>query len=214
MICFLHGFLGSPEDWEGVKKSFNFPSRSLLLPGHKNRPFNLSAFEEEIGSDVTLIGYSLGGRLAMHYALKYPKRVKQLILLSTNPGEEGEGRLREDERWARILETKGMDAFLKAWYQQPMFNHFQIDRTHSGHHPLILAKVIREWSPARLENLWPRLSDFKCPLTFIFGEKDHKYLAIGRTLEKSFPVKWIPDAGHALHLENPTLCRKHLMEVI
>ena len=171
MICFLHGFLGSPEDWEGVKKSFNFPSRSLLLPGHKNRPFNLSAFEEEIGSDVTLIGYSLGGRLAMHYALKYPKRVKQ-------------------------------------------FNHFQIDRTHSGHHPLILAKVIREWSPARLENLWPRLSDFKCPLTFIFGEKDHKYLAIGRTLEKSFPVKWIPDAGHALHLENPTLCRKHLMEVI
>ncbi|MCB1110192.1 MAG: alpha/beta fold hydrolase [Chlamydiia bacterium] len=214
MLTFLHGFLGVVEDWEEITRRLSCPYRCLSLPGHRGRSLDLQAFEEEIGSGVTLVGYSMGGRLAMHYALKYPKRVNKLILLSANPGEEGAARLASDEKWACLLEKEGMERFLDAWYAQPLFKGFQVDRTQRRHDPLMLAQVIRTFSPARLPNLWPKLKDFACPLAFLFGENDIKYRLIGKKLQEQFPVTWIPNSGHAIHIENPKQCAKHLMEAL
>ena len=212
MLTFLHGFLGVEDDWVEVARRIARPMRFLTLPGHQGKSLNFDDFEREIGSNVTLIGYSMGGRIAMHYALKYPEKVRKLILLSTNPGESGIERFIQDERWASLLERKGLEPFLKAWYAQPLFKNFAIDRTSHGHDPQSLAKVLRKMSPARLPNLWGRLDQFSCPLLFLFGKNDTKYQSIGRKLEGKFEVKWVPNSGHPIHIQNPKTCAKHILE--
>jgi len=214
MLTFLHGFLGVQEDWNEVAKELDAPMRFLTLPGHKDKSLNFEEFEDEIGSGVTLVGYSMGGRIAMHYALKYPNRVSKLILLSANPGESGEERLAKDESWAQLLETDGIDLFLKKWYAQPLFKTLKIDRSKQGHHAENLAKILRKVSPARLPNLWNRLDEFSCPVMFLFGENDIKYQSIGTKLQDNFEVKWIPKSGHAVHIENPKACSKYIMEAL
>ncbi len=214
MLIFLHGFLGVKEDWDAITEHLDMPYHCLTLPGHRALSLDLNDFEDEIGSNVTLVGYSMGGRLAMHYAKKYPHRVKKLILLSANPGEEGEKRLLQDEKWARLLEDEGMDRFLDQWYKQSLFAGLHVNRKRRRHDPLMLAKVIRKFSPARLPNLWPELESFSCPLMFLFGENDIKYRSIGERLQKKFPVTWIPKSGHAIHLENPKRCARHIIEAL
>lgn len=209
MLIFLHGFLGEPDDWLPLTQFLNLPYQCLLLPGHKMRPFDLNLSPQEIPYGTTLVGYSLGGRLAMHFALRFPKHVKGLILLSANPGIETqlEQRKEQDEKWAQCLEKDGLDSFLEKWYSMPLFNTLKIDlNRRKGHDPCSLARILRELSPAILPNLWPRLKDFSCPLLFLFGEGDIKYQSIGTRLEnEGFAVAWAA-AGHALHLENPRWC--------
>ncbi|MCB1107970.1 MAG: alpha/beta fold hydrolase [Chlamydiia bacterium] len=214
MITFLHGFLGVKEDWEEIASIINLPHRCLTLPGHQGRSLDWEGFEKEIGEDVTLIGYSLGGRLAMQYAYKFPRRVKKLILLSANPGEEGEKRREQDEKWAKVLEEEGMERFLDKWYAQPLFKTFKVDRMRRRHNPKMLAEVIRRCSPANLPNLWPKLKKISCPMVFLFGDHDIRYQLIGKKLQKSFPVAWIPKSGHAIHLENPNACAKQILEAL
>ncbi len=74
MLTFLHGFLGLPEDF----KPLNIDGTFLTLPGHQGRPLDLSILEREIPTKTTLIGYSLGGRLAMHFARRFPERIERV----------------------------------------------------------------------------------------------------------------------------------------
>ena len=214
MFTFLHGFLGSPEDWQPL----NLPGTFLTLPGHQGRPLDLSLLEKEIPKKTTLIGYSLGGRLAMDFAHRFPERIESLIILSANPGlKKGkEERIAWDEKWANLLETEGIQPFLKKWYEQPLFstlnpNHL---KGRDGHDPKVLAKILRELSPAKLPSMWEKLQEFSFPMLFLFGENDIKYQHIAKRLGKNFPVDFIPSCGHAIHIENPTLCAKKIQEFI
>lgn len=206
MLTFLHGFLGSSKDWHPLQLPGNF----LTLPGHQGRPFDLSILEKEIPYTTTLIGYSLGGRLAMHFAHHHPERIKSLIILSANPGlEHGkQERVAWDEKWAYILETEGMKPFLKQWYKQPLFSslHYEQLQERDSHDPKVLAQILRELSPAKLPSMWSKLHDFSFPMLFLFGENDIKYHPIAKRLKKHFPVAIVPGCGHAIHIENPTFC--------
>lgn len=209
MIIFLHGFLGSPEDWDGVRKELSLPSIALTLPGHGNTPLDLESFEKKIPYGSTLVGYSLGGRLAMHFAKKYPGHVKRLFILSANPGLEidREKRLEWDQKWINLLQKKGLEGFLEQWYAQDLFSSFtltdEIRMRRMEHNPHHLAEVFKRFSPARMENLWPHLKDFSCPLLFLFGENDIKYRSIGMRLRRTFECVLIPKASHPIHLEAP-----------
>lgn len=206
MLTFLHGFLGSPNDWNDL----NLPGKFLILPGHQNRPLDLSIIDKDIPSKTTLIGYSLGGRLAMHFAKKYPNRIEKLIILSANPGlETGRSqRIVMDERWAKILELEGLNTFLKNWYAQPLFATLNkkklLDR--DKHNPIYLARILRELSPAKLPSLWNDLNNFSFPMLFLFGKNDEKYQDVSKRLSKNFNVKMVPKSGHSVHIENPEFC--------
>ncbi|NGX50275.1 MAG: 2-succinyl-6-hydroxy-2,4-cyclohexadiene-1-carboxylate synthase [Chlamydiae bacterium] len=211
MATFLHGFLGSPEDW----KPLNIDGTFLTLPGHQGRPLDLSLLEREIPEETTLIGYSLGGRLAMHFASRFPERIKRLIILSADPGlEEGRAeRMVRDEKWARLLENEGTERFLESWYKQPLFS--SLDPTEligrEDHDPKTLAKILRELSPAKLPSMWERLEEFSFPMLFLFGESDIKYQPIAERLSEKFRVDFIPNAGHAIHIEEPALCAEKIL---
>lgn len=217
MITFLHGFLGSPEDWDGVRKELSVPSIALTLPGHSNTSLDLDSFENQIPEGTILVGYSLGGRLAMHYAKKYPEKVKQLFILSASPGleKDREKRLEWDQEWIDVLQKTGLEHFLDRWYAQDLFSSFtvtdEIKQRRMEHDPKNLVEVFKRFSPARMENLWPHLKDFSCPLLFLFGENDIKYRSIGIRLKKTFECIEIPKASHPIHLEAPKEVAKQIM---
>ena len=162
----------------------------------------------------------MGGRLALHFALKHPEKVKKLIILSANPGlEQGrEERLKTDEMWSQLLEEKGLELFLERWYAEPLFKGLKITpsflKKRLEHDPVLLAKALREMSVARLPNLWPKLKKISCPLVFLFGENDIRYRLIQERLAKDFPTLLVPGCGHAMHLENPKQVAKHIMEAL
>ena len=130
MILLLHGFLGTPSDWEPLTKHLTSSYKTLTLPGHLGTPFDLTFLEKAITKKVTLVGYSLGGRLAMDFARKYPERIERLVILSANPGLESgrEERIIQDEKWISIIENDGMDRFLDQWYAQPLFSSFSFNK--------------------------------------------------------------------------------------
>lgn len=220
MITFLHGFLGSPEDWKEVRKELSVSSITLSLPGHGDDPIDIETFENQIPDQTILVGYSMGGRLALQYAKKHPENVKQLILLSTNPGlKKGrKERLEWDETWITLLENEGMESFLEKWYAEELFSSFRfteaIKQRRMQHCPDHLVQVMRNYSPAKMENLWPHLPHFSFPLLFLFGEDDIKYHTIGAELQPNFECEWIPNASHAIHLEAPKEVAHHIMRRI
>lgn len=209
MIVFLHGFLGSPDDWTPLTQHIQSPFKTLTLPGHHGKPLDLSTLEKEIPEKVTLIGYSLGGRLALDFARKFPERIEDLIILSANPGIESgrDKRIIQDEKWISLIENEGMDRFLEEWYSQELFSSFllteEMKKKRKRHDPHALCEVLRTLSPAKLPSLWPYLKDFSFPMLFLFGENDIKYRPIGNRLLKHFDVTWISNASHPIHIEAP-----------
>ncbi|OGN64399.1 MAG: hypothetical protein A3E80_03940 [Chlamydiae bacterium RIFCSPHIGHO2_12_FULL_49_9] len=193
MIVFLHGFLGTSEDWQEVWREL--PDATCVgidLPGHGKSPFS-EKFEIGIEEPFHLVGYSMGGRLAMQFAEKNRERVKTLTLVSTHPGlkteEEREKRVESDQRWADLLLKEPIDEFLKRWYDQPLFGNFKPMRKKQD--PKNLAKALIHYSLAHQSCEAPENA------MFVVGERDEKF----RKLTPNAEV--IQDAAHAVHLENP-----------
>ena len=70
-----------------------------------------------------LLGYSLGGRVALQLALDHPGRIRRLVLVSSGPGiadpAERERRRQRDERLAQILDEDGISPFTAWWESSP-----------------------------------------------------------------------------------------------
>jgi len=232
-LVFLHGFLGRGRDWLPVAETFKDRFYCILpdLPGHgENTDF---PFETQLDYDffvddliatlgefrkINLIGYSMGGRTALYFALKYPERVQTLVLESTSPGIEPEhARLERctlDDRWAEKIRANGMAAFVEEWYNIPLFRslHGQpelLDRIKAArceNSSAWMAKVIAELSPGRVPYLGNQLSELKMPLLLLAGGLDEKYASglegFGAAIPSSV-ASVVPDAGHTVHAERP-----------
>lgn len=192
-LLFLHGFLGTPHDWQPL--SSHLPSSHCIastLPGHNHTPFTKN-FTIPFPR-FHLIGYSLGGRIANDYAQKHPEQIASLTLISAHPGLltflEKQNRLQSDKAWARLLQTLPIDEFLKRWYDQELFKDFCPDfAMRKNHNPNDLAKCLLHFSLAKQTH--------NAIDEMIVGERDLKF----RSLCKR-PII-IPNAGHMAHIENP-----------
>lgn len=240
-LVFLHGFLGSAEDWRPVMADLarDFRCIAVDLPGHgsfrcsppvrasEERPHGRATlkFIEALRallarlhvSRCGLLGYSLGGRLALHFALAHPEMVEFLVLESASPGiddmHERVVRRQTDETWAALLERDGFAVFLDAWYAQPLFASLrarpellkQIESQRGGD-ARELAQALRDFSPGFIPSLWPRLPGWRAPLLFIAGELDAKYCDIGRRVAGLCPrasLHIVRNSGHLVHEEQP-----------
>src|SRR5918994_3254865 len=140
-VLFLHGFMGSSADWREIMaalwdRTFRI---AVDLPGHGASlglppdSYTIEGATRAVirtleGLEVTrpvVAGYSMGGRLALYLALRYPERCAGLFLESASPGLEGaserEARGVADDSKARRLESGDLEAFLRDWYRQPLF---------------------------------------------------------------------------------------------
>lgn len=192
-LVFLHGFLGTAADWAPVCSYL--PSCSCIgldLPGHGKSPF-MESFEIEI-LRFHLIGYSMGGRLALMYAAQHPDQVASLTLMSAHPGlkteEEKKKKRENDAAWAKLILELPIDEFLLRWYHQPLFHRFKPDlKMRKQQNTPDLAASLMHYSLAKQ----PRYEIDQV----LVGERDWKF----RHLFKN-PIV-IPHAGHPVHLENP-----------
>jgi 2-succinyl-6-hydroxy-2,4-cyclohexadiene-1-carboxylate synthase len=240
-LVFLHGFLGSSEDWRDVTDALSdrFYCIAIDLPGHGRSvgrgPSAAYLFHvaiegvagvmQELGlRDATLVGYSMGGRVALALALwKKSPLVKAVIAESASVGIEV-----ESERAARRIRDAGLSVeledvplleFLRTWYAQPLFASLSgcpdaleslLERrlNNDGGE---LAKALHGMSAGVQPSLWDRLKSASVDLTFIAGGSDEKYKALaGRMAAASSRGKSVvvPGAGHNVHLEQPdAFCR-------
>lgn len=215
-LVFLHGFLGCKEDWIEVAQELqDFCCHLIDLPGHGDSPLTEDVLESirkilNVLKPRCLIGYSMGGRLALQTSFS------PSIIISAHLGlksaSEREERWKKDLEWIEMLETKPLDIFLEAWYGQPLFdslrsskNFASVLRRRLKQNPQHLIAMLKKCSLAHQKVQKPSAETF-----FLYGEKDLKYAEHYRTL-RSFAVK---KSGHAAHLENPKECARFIYELV
>src|SRR5713226_8956477 len=174
---------------------------------------------DELGIQRThLVGYSMGGRLALHVAARRPERLLSLLTIGAHAGleeEAREGRRRGDEAMAQRIEQDGLEAFVKYWSGLPLFAGLerrgpsflaQVRAERMGNTVAGLAGSLRGMGAGVMEPLWSDLGRVSVPSTFVAGQLDHGYVASARRLAAAIPngrVQVVLRAGHAAHLERP-----------
>ena len=179
-----------------------------------------------------LVGYSMGGRLALYLALRYPERCTSLFLESASPGLENEreraSRHDADEKKARRLETEDFEGFLQDWYQQPIFASLARDEellertieTRLRNDPSELAKSLRGIGTGSQPSLWKELGRLEAPALAVAGELDSKFSALSRRMAAISPqirVNVVTDVGHNVQGEAPkeylAILKDHLQRI-
>ena len=240
-ILFVHGFLGEAADWDRLRALLGQDVGAVCfeLPGHGAAPPVATtagrgperwfpAAAERLrdacvaqAAPPVLIGYSMGGRLALYTALRFPRAAGGLIVIGADPGIEDAAaraeRLTRDEALARQLAADGdADAFagwLQRWYAAPLFGGLRrradfdaLLRRRLRGSPASLAAALHGLSVAVQPALWYALSALPVPALFIAGAEDAKYRAVaGRIAALGAPwqAAVCPGAAHAVHIEQP-----------
>lgn len=232
---FLHGFTGLASDWKPLWQNLASGQQLALdLPGHGANPQNDCCFEAmtaQIWQDlddmqintIHLVGYSMGGRLALYLALMFPQRIQSTVLISASAGlaeaAARKGRQKADEQLAKRLEQHGLEDFLKEWYQQDLFAGL---RQWSGFEALVhdklkhhqatrLAQSLRQGGTGVAPSMWEHLPELQMPTLFVSGQKDHKFCQLGQQMQALCPDSQfeIVAGGHAPHLEGaPALAER------
>jgi 2-succinyl-6-hydroxy-2,4-cyclohexadiene-1-carboxylate synthase len=225
-LVLLHGFTQTGRSWELVREALGPRYRCFApdLPGHGDaaarRPATFDAVAAYVGGlkmqRFALCGYSMGGRLALDVALRFPDRVERLVLVGASPGiadpVEREARRRADDELADRIEHDGLDAFVARWGAQPLFagqprgvaDLARTDRLRSTAEGLAVA--LRGMGTGAMPPLWDRLGELTMPVTVIAGERDEKFRAIAERMAAAIPgarLSLAAGAGHAVHLEAP-----------
>lgn len=221
-IVFLHGFTQTGRSWAPVVERLRERYRCFApdLPGHgdaaERRPASfdaVAAYLAAAGDErFALCGYSMGGRLALDFALRMPARVERLALVGASPGladaAEREARRRADAELAERIEAIGIEAFADEWGAQPLFagqprgvaDQARTERLRNT--PAGLAAALRGLGTGTMAPLWDRLGELAMPVTLVVGERDEKFRAIAQRMGIG-EIVVVPGAGHAAHLEHP-----------
>jgi 2-succinyl-6-hydroxy-2,4-cyclohexadiene-1-carboxylate synthase len=233
-VTLLHGFTQSgrswhevvslmPDGWKWVIPDLRGHGQTRVRPG---APYTMDACTadlemlwEHLGiSSTHLVGYSMGGRLALHVAAARPERVLSLLTIGAHAGleeEAREGRRRGDEALAQRIEQDGLEAFVNYWGSLPMFEGLerrgpsfvaQVRAARMENHVEGLAESLRGMGAGAMRPVWQDLSRFTGSATFAAGQLDHGYAASARRLAASVPdgrVVIVQRAGHTVHQERP-----------
>jgi len=235
-LLLLHGFTGSAASWETHIEQFGqaFTTYAVDIIGHgrSDSPADPARYRMERAVDdlttlldileitsTALLGYSMGGRVALHLAVAAPERIRTLVLESASPGivdpTERAARIRADEALAESIERDGLEAFIDRWQSLPLFASQQrlpleIRQRHRAQRlandPVGLANSLRGMGAGAMEPVWDRLDEMTLPVLLLAGELDRKYVEIAETMAQRIPGARqliIADAGHATHLDAP-----------
>lgn len=162
-----------------------------------------------------LVGYSMGGRLALRTAIDHPGKVSALVLIGATPGiaddDERAARRLSDHQLADRLESIGLERFLDEWLGMPMFTELpawaRFDQQRRRNRAVALADSLRHAGTGSMTPLWERLESLQVPVLCITGSRDVTYSAIARRMVARIGQdavhREVPGAGHAAHLEAP-----------
>lgn len=230
----LHGFMGSAASWgDPIVDGFTGAGLTPVLvdlPGHgrdagRSDPAALT-LEGVLGHvgragdwPTDLVGYSMGGRIALHFAVAFSDRVRRLVLESASPGlateQERQARRMSDEALAERVLRNGVQAFVDEWEAQPLFASRASlpsevrERQRAlrlANDAASLAATLRGLGTGSLPSLWGRLPEIAVPTLLVVGALDKKCVEIARLMAEAMPdarVVEVRRAGHTVHLERP-----------
>jgi 2-succinyl-6-hydroxy-2,4-cyclohexadiene-1-carboxylate synthase len=221
-----HGFTQSAQSWATFQRLLEsrLPGAATIavdLPGHGDAapPADLDLWASadrlaDQGGPGVYVGYSMGGRVALHTALARPEVVERLVLIGATAGiddpDERAARRAADERLADHIEAVGVPTFIDEWLAIPLFagltdaTALREDRLRNT--PAGLAASLRATGTGTQTPLWDRLGEIECPVLVLVGEHDAKFTGLGRRLVDGLhraELVVIPGAGHSVHLEQP-----------
>jgi 2-succinyl-6-hydroxy-2,4-cyclohexadiene-1-carboxylate synthase len=215
MVLFIPGFMQRGDAWRPVAELLpeRYPSRVL---DHAEHSFEGRLREiDEADADV-LVGYSLGGRLALRAALRSPGSFTAVVLVGSTAGiEEGPMRAQRaeaDEKLASWIEAMPIEDIVALWERQPLFadqSEALVEEQRPGRlsqDPRSLALLLRTAGQGVLDPVWDELHSFELPLLAIAGARDDGYSAAAKRIASVAPnarAAIVEDAGHAPQLQQP-----------
>ncbi|MBC8100022.1 MAG: 2-succinyl-6-hydroxy-2,4-cyclohexadiene-1-carboxylate synthase [Armatimonadetes bacterium] len=235
-LLLLHGFTGSASNWAAHLPMLAQGRRVLALDllGHdaSDAPDDPARYSiEQAAADVVgfcdalglgrcaLLGYSMGGRLALYTALHYPQTVGRLILESASPGlateAERAARRQSDAALAAMLQQKGVAVFVDYWERVPLFAsraalpmdvQLALRAQRLKNRVNGLANSLIGMGTGAQPSLWDILPNLHTPTLLLTGAQDAKFTGIARqmvALMTNAQHTVIADAGHTTHLEQP-----------
>ena len=226
-LVLIHGFAGTGRAWDPVLERLDAQTYRAVAPdlrGHgaagAARPVSFATCAADVlaaaSAPLTLCGYSLGGRIALHAALAAPERVARLVLVATTAGIDDEtqraARRASDEELAAFAHAASPETFADRWGAQPLFagtppKAARIWREDMlRNHPANLAAVLRGIGTGAMAPLWDRLAELTMPASVVVGADDAKFVALGERLVAGLPdaeLVVVPGAGHGLPREAP-----------
>lgn len=249
-LLMLHGFTGSLKTWEPFVPRWSGQYKLVMVDvighGKSDAPpdparYGMDFATRDLASlcdalnikTCAVLGYSMGGRLALAFATRYPERVNALILVSSSPGLKGESerqaRVKQDEQLATFIEQNGVRAFVERWEKLPLFAsqsrlprpvREKIRRGRLQNSANGLANSLRGMGTGRQPSLWEAIKKANVPTLLLVGEEDLKFSRIAEEMERLMPRATrcqVPAVGHAVHVEQPDvfdkIVRDYLKEV-
>jgi 2-succinyl-6-hydroxy-2,4-cyclohexadiene-1-carboxylate synthase len=233
-LLLLHGFTGNMDMWRPFlpswSRKFQVITVDLLGHGKTDSPREAERFQieqaahdlvcllEQLGIErAHILGYSMGGRLAITLACLYPERVSSLLLENCTAGletqEERTERIAKDETLASFIEQHGVPAFVEKWENIPLFaSQKQLPREvqeaireqRLQNYAFGLANSLRGMGTGKQPSWWEALKSLKMPVLLLSGEYDEKFFRILSRMKKLIPnakLVQISGAGHAIHVE-------------
>ena len=246
-LLLLHGFTGSSANWQQQVQALAPYGQTitvdLLGHGHTAAPtdssrYTMAATAADLATllaavapgSVNLLGYSMGGRLALYFALTYGHLVGKLILESASPGlatvDERQARKVSDEQLADRIEAHGIAAFVEQWEALPLFatqralpapvqQHLRELRLCNQPHGL--ANSLRGMGTGVQPALWSQLPTLTMPTLLLAGALDPKFCTIAQQMAQQLPnatLAIVPDAGHTIHLEQPVAFQQQVTQFL
>jgi 2-succinyl-6-hydroxy-2,4-cyclohexadiene-1-carboxylate synthase len=219
MVLFIPGFMQRGDAWRPVAELLpeRYPSRLL---DHAEHSFEgrMGEIRAAVGAPApsVLVGYSLGGRLALRAALRSPESLDAVVVVGATAGiEEGPmraQRVEADEKLASWIEAMPIEDIVGLWERQPLFadqSESLVEAQRPGRlsqDPRSLALLLRTAGQGALEPVWHELRTLELPLLAIAGARDEGYTAAAKRLAGAAPnarAAIVEDAGHAAHLQRP-----------
>ena len=246
-LLLLHGFTGDCRTWLPFiplwKKYYKVITVDIIGHGKTDSPKETKKYvmEESVShlkalidylqiAPVHLLGYSMGGRLALAYSMEYPDTVKKLILESASPGlrtelERKQRRILDEKLGDSILE-KGIISFVNKWEKIPLFKSQErlspdarqaIRDQRLVNNPMGLANSLRGMGTSAQSSYWSQLYQFPKKALLITGELDQKFDGIAEEMakcNKKMQHLNVNDAGHAIHVEKPEIFGTIVLEFL
>ncbi|BAZ90939.1 alpha/beta hydrolase fold protein [Raphidiopsis curvata NIES-932] len=247
VVMFLHGFMGNIYEFDNVIKLLNnnFSYLTVDLPGHgktevlggndyyrmENTAQAIINLLDELKIEKCfLVGYSMGGRIALYLTINFPERFIKVVLESSSPGLSTDSqrmmRIKSDagiiQKLTRISTRNEFSVFLNNWYSQPIFGQIKnhpaypkMIETRLANSPLKIAQSLQFMGTGYQPSLWHKLEYNQIPLLLLVGEYDQKFIDINTVIYNLIPgskLVIINRSAHNTHLENPLMFVEHMME--
>lgn len=242
-LLFLHGFMGSALDFESVASRFASSRYVLAIDflGHAKssspqdpKRYRIEHIVQDIAAILSdygiyrtdVVGYSMGGRVALAFATKWATKVRALVLESASPGLATQSlritRREADEKLAQRMWAYGLPFFVEEWEKLLLFEsqtHLSGDiaerqrRVRLSHTITGLTGSLCGLGTGVQPSYWSMLAQVHPSVLLITGQLDAKFTAIAHEMLPLFKYatwKSIEGVGHNTHLENPNAFFHHV----